>query len=143
MSGMEWEAFGGICVGLVVWGFAKHIYYVVKNVWLVKRALDKPQRLLPPPGVVTLNGIVSTIGENCPVQVTIVEHGYWSKARLYWRQTSCKVEAHTFALLLPDLGTRIIVEPGEKRAVARVGVCDRLGRGQGSRRGPPGANGNA
>lgn len=109
----EWEIFGGICVALIVWGFARHIYYVVKNVWLVKLALNKPLRVMPLPGVVTLSGIVSSIGENCPVQVTIVEHGKYHRGQIYWRQTSLKVEAHPFALLLPELGARVLVEPGE------------------------------
>jgi len=109
----EWTVFGGICAALVVFSFVKHVFYVVKNVWLVKRSLDEPQRVLPPPGVVTLNGIISSIGEETPVQVTLVEHGRSGKGRFYWRQTSYRVDAHRFALLLPELGARIVVEPGE------------------------------
>lgn len=110
-----WAIFGEICVVLVTFGFVKHVYYIVKNVWPVKRKLHEPQRVLPVPGEATIQGIVSSIGEKTPVQVTIVEHtiGGASKGQHVWEQTSFKVEAHPFALLLPELGARILVKPGE------------------------------
>jgi hypothetical protein len=121
----EWEIFGGICVALVVFGFVKHVYYVIKNVWPVKRVLDKPQRILPVPGPVTLNGIVSSIGDKIPVQVTIVEHGIrgGTKGQRAWRQMSYHVEAHPFALLLPELGLRIGVEPGDRIRLRAAGTA--------------------
>lgn len=120
---LAWAIFGEICVVLVAFGFVKHIYYVAKNVWPVKRKLRNPQRVLPAPGVVTLNGIVSRIGENCPVLVTIVENGESARGQIYWRQTSYKVEAHSFALLLPELGVRIVVDPGDNVRLRAAGTA--------------------
>jgi hypothetical protein len=109
----EWEVFGGICVAIMVSIFVRHVYYIVKHVWPAKLQLRKPQRVLPVPGVATIHGIVSGIGEKCPVQVTIVEYTIAgaSKGQFLWEQTSYKVEAHPFVLLLPELGARILVEP--------------------------------
>ena len=111
----EWEIFGGICVALMVLAFVRHVYYIVKNVWPIKRQLREPQRVLPAPGVATIHGIVSSIGERTPVQVTIVECtiGGSSKGQHLWQQTLYKVEGRPFALLLPEVGARILVEPGE------------------------------
>jgi hypothetical protein len=64
--------------------------------------------------VVTLNGIVSSIDHENPVIVTIVEHGMANAGTICWWQSSFEVQAHPFALLLPELGTRILIEPGEK-----------------------------
>lgn len=120
---MEWVVLGGICVFLVAFDFAKHVYYVAKNVWPMRRAFNKPTRTLPAVGVVTINGIVSGMGEECPVQIKLREDGHTSRGQVYWKQTSRVVEAHPFALLVPDAGARIIVEPGDDvklRASAHV-----------------------
>jgi hypothetical protein len=79
----------------------------------VRRQLDKPQSVLPPPGIVSLNGLVSMIDDELPVEVTIEERGESIRGQIYWTQFSQTVEAHAFALLLPDAGARVIVEPGE------------------------------
>jgi hypothetical protein len=110
---MVWVILGGICVALGVFGCAQHVYYVAKNVWTMRHAFRKPVRVLPTPGVVTLNGIVSgQDGRDYPVKVTLEENGEGEWRHPYWEQTSRSVEAYPFELLLPEVGVKVIVEPG-------------------------------
>jgi hypothetical protein len=119
----DWMAFGGVCVVLVVFGFVKHAYYIIKNVWAMRYAFAKPTRVLPSLGPVTINGLVSSIDDQCPVRITIREDDKEGKGTIFWEQASRIVEAHPFALLLPEAGARIIVEPEAEihmRAAARL-----------------------
>lgn len=124
---MEWVVLGGTCVALVAFGFAKHVYYVVKHVWAIRHALNQPTRTLPVEGVATINGLVSSIGDETPVTITLHEYGQAGRGQIYWQQALREVKAHPFALLAPEMGARILVEPGadvQLRAAARATEWD-------------------
>jgi hypothetical protein len=113
MSDMPWEILGGIVVALVIIDFARHFYYVLTNVWAMRRAFGKPVRALPPSGVVLLNGLVSPLEDHeCPIKVVLHEDGRAHRGQIYWEQTSHTVEAHPFELLLPEIGIKVLVETG-------------------------------
>lgn len=124
---MESAFIGGICVALVAFGFAKHVSYVVKHVWGMRQAFNQPTRTLPSEGLVTVNGIVSSIGDETPITMTLHEHGNTGRGQIYWDQAKREVEVHPFALLVPEMGARIVVEPGDDvqlRAAARATEWD-------------------
>lgn len=106
-----WVVLGGIHVAFVVFGFAKHVHYVVKNVRGMRRAFGQPTRVLPPPGEVTLNGIVSSLNDKVPVTVKIRDE-LDPNTKIQNDRVSRRVKTHSFALLLPEAGTRVTVEPG-------------------------------
>jgi len=137
IQSMEWVVLGGICVALVVFGFVKHVYYVAKNVWAIRRAFDKPTPALPPLGLVTITGIVSSMGDKRPVQVKLREAGTYSRGQYYWEQKSRVVQACPFALLIPEAGARIIVEPDKDvylRSLGHVTKWKSFGKNNGIKR---------
>jgi hypothetical protein len=123
LYGMWWAVIGGIVIVAVVgYGFAKHVFYM-NRVWALRRVFDNPPKVDLVPGPLTVVGTVSATGGEAPVQVTMREAGNASRGQIYWKQASYDVDVHPFALLVPELAARIIVEPSndvELRAAARV-----------------------
>lgn len=124
MNRMVWVILGGLCVGFGILTVAYRVYHVAKNVWAMQYAFSKRIRVLPSPGVVTLNGIVAAYdGRDCPVKVTLQEVGKGDKEYdLKWEQTSRRVKAYPFEILLPEIGARVMVEPGEDVLLRSVAI---------------------